>query len=387
MKTTTDVVIIGGGVLGAATAFELASRGLDTVLLERHLPGRQGSGTTAGNLHIQAIHPARPGQEFPVDTRRLLPLQKITSQLWGELEERLGTSVEVTRCGGFTVAETEADVQALREKAVWEGTAGIPTELLDGDEVRAAVPALGTSVLAATYSSRDGHANSLLTTPAYIAAATSRGARIYVSAPVTDVSRKGGKGWRVTSTAGEFSAGAVVNAAGPWIQQVSAMAGVHMPMAPVAIQMHETVRAPRFLHHLVQHVSRGLSVKQVRSGNVIIGGGWPAGPLDLGGTTLIEEPSLLGNMGDARRVIPRLADLRLSRAWPGPLAATPDEMPVIGPFPGAEGLFVVGGTYAFTFSPLWARTIADLIEGCTPLADITDLYPNRLIRPDKEVNQ
>jgi sarcosine oxidase subunit beta len=382
VKGTADVVVIGGGVLGAATAFELATRGVAVTLLERRLPGRQGSGTTAGNLHIQAIHSARPGQSVPVDNARLVPLQKRASELWDTVAERVGVDVEIVRAGGFTVAETEADLTELRQKAVWEHRYGLPTELLDGDAARAALPQLGPSVLGATWCAWDGYANSLLATPAYVAAARRHGAAVYTNAPVTGIERTG-DGWRVASEIGEFTAPVVLDAAGPWIQHVAALAGIDLAMAPLAIQMHETVRAPRFLPHLVQHIGVGLSVKQVLSGSVVVGGGWPAGTLNLGGRTPIDEGSAVGNMADAMRIVPAVADLRLSRVWAGPLAATPDEMPVIGEVTEAPGFFVAGGTYAFTFSPLWAATLADLIQGAAPELDVTDLGPDRLIAAER----
>jgi sarcosine oxidase subunit beta len=378
VSLTADVVIIGGGILGAATVFELSQRGVTAVLLERGLPGRQGSGTTAGNLHIQAIHSKRPGQGVPVDNTRLVPLQLATSQLWERVTERLGTDVQLVRSGGFTVAETAEEVAELHAKAEWERAAGLPTEVLDGAAARAAMPHLGGSVLAATWCALDGHASSLLATPAYLVGARKAGARVYTNAPVSAIDRTGGT-WTVTSPIGTVSAPIVINAAGPWIQQVSALAGFDIAMSPLAIQMHETVRTPRFLEHLVQHVGRGLSVKQVPSGSVVIGGGWPAASLQLGGYSPTSEASQAGNMDDAARILPAVAALRLSRVWAGPLAATPDEMPVIGEITGSEGFYVQGGTYAFTFSPLWAATTADLIAGSVPAHDVTDLGPDRLL--------
>ncbi|NHI17713.1 FAD-binding oxidoreductase [Microbacterium sp. CBS5P-1] len=378
MSQTADVIVIGGGVLGSATAFELADRGLDVVLLERALPGRQGSGTTAGNLHIQAIHTRRPGQGIAVDAARLVPLQKVASDLWEGVEERLGRPVEVVRCGGFTVAETPEDLAALHEKSAWERAAGIETEVLDGDAVRAALPQLGPSVLGATWCAADGYANSLLVTPAYLRAARERGARVYSNAPVTALARVG-QDWEVRSTVGNFSAPVVVNAAGPWAGRVTQLAGAELRLEPLAIQMLETVRAPRFLPHLVQHIGIGLSVKQVGSGSVVIGGGWPAGQLTLGEPAPVVDENVAGNLADAVRVVPELAGLGLSRAWSGPLAATPDEMPVVGEVPGLTGFLVATGTYSFTFSPLWARTLAETVTGETPQVDVRDLGPERLL--------
>jgi len=384
VSSRADVVVIGGGVLGAATAFELAERGADVVLLERSLPGRQGSGTTAGNLHVQAIHSRRPDQEVPVEVSRLVPLQHAASRLWDAVPERLGHDVHLRRVGGFTVAETDEELAELRAKAVWEADAGIPTEVLDADAARAALPQLGPTVLGATWCPWDGFANALLVTPAYLRAARRASARVFTDAEVTAVEADG-DGWLVRSHVGEFRAPRVVNTAGPWIQGVSALAGAPLRMAPLAIQMLETLRAaPGTLPGLVQHIGIGLSIKQVVSGSIVIGGGWPAHELLLGGITRVRDDSVAGNLADAERIVPSLAGLALARAWSGPLAATPDEMPVIGEVPGAPGLLVAGGTYAFTFSPLWAQILADLVQGAPVRHDIADLGPGRLLAPDLE---
>lgn len=379
MRGAFDVIIIGGGVLGAATAYELASRGHTVAVFERTFPGRQGSGTTAGNLHIQAIHTRRPGQEFPVDVTRFLPLQRTSYELWSEVEDRLGEPVGLVESGGFTVAESEEDLAALREKAVWEHEAGIPTEVLDQAALREAAPELGDTVVGATWCAQDGYANALLTIPAYLRGAQRHGARVFTQAPVEALQRVGSD-WRVTTRVGEFTAPSVINVAGPWIDQISRMAGFDLEMAPLAIQMLETVRAPRFLEYLVQHISRGLSVKQVAYGNLVIGGGWPSAELVLGGYTPVLEESVAGNLADAMRIVPGVGRYRLSRAWAGPLAATPDEMPVLGEVGENSGYYVGGGTYAFTFSPLWARTLAELVEGSPPSIEIADLGPGRLLR-------
>jgi sarcosine oxidase subunit beta len=152
-------------------------------------------------------------------------------------------------------------------------------------------------------------------------------------------------------------------------------------MTPVAIQMHVTVRLPETLRHLVQHIGEGLSVKQVTAGNLLIGGGWPALRLDPDGRSPISMASVLGNVTQAARVLPFVRDLRLLRAWAGPLAATPDEMPVIGEVPDAPGFLVAGGTYAFTFAPLWGETLRCLVEGKPTPVDVHDLGPDRLMEP------
>jgi sarcosine oxidase subunit beta len=129
----------------------------------------------------------------------------------------------------------------------------------------------------------------------------------------------------------------------------------------------------------VQHIGDGLSVKQVTAGNVLIGGGWPAAALDLDGRSRAGIASMVGNLALARRILPFLAELRILRVWAGPLAATPDEMPVVGEVPGHPGFLVAGGTYAFTLAPLWARVLRELVLAEPPSEPVADLGPGRLL--------
>jgi sarcosine oxidase subunit beta len=375
-----DVVVIGAGVLGAAAALELARRGLRVTVLERGALGREGSGTTAGNLHVQSVHTRRPEQHVPLDARRFLPLQKAASDLWRDVPDELDADIELVRTGGLTVAETDDQVQELKEKAEWELEAGVTTEVLDATDARAMLPALGPTVQAATWCPEDGYANPLLTTPAYLTAAERHGAAIHAHTAVHGIARTR-DGWRLAAGTDTIDCAAVVNTAGPWLGEITALAGVALAMAPLAIQMHATVRMPPVLPHLVQHIGEGLSVKQVTSGTVLVGGGWPSATLAApGGRTGISMASLLGNIAQAVRILPMLASLRLLRAWAGPLAATPDEMPVIGAVPELPDFYVAGGTYAFTFAPLWAKTLADLVTRQPRLpVDISGLEPDRLV--------
>jgi sarcosine oxidase, subunit beta len=375
---TADVLIAGAGILGAATACQLAAAGHKVAVIERGPVNREGSGTTAGNLHIQAIHARRPGQVVPVDIGRLLPLQVRASQYWSTVEDELEQPVELRRGGGFMVAETAGEVAELHRKHALESAAGLPTELMDGDTARAAFPLLSRDVVLADWCEADGYANPLLVTGAYLDAAARRGAVISPFSPVTAVTRQR-TGYVVTAGQQQWSAPVLVNLAGPWIPAICALSGIDLAMNPVAIQMHITVRIPPVMDCVVQHIGYGLSVKQVAAGQILAGGGWPARTLNLDGRSAPSVASLRGNFALAVRILPFLSRLRLLRMWAGPLAATPDEMPVIGAVPGWPGYFVAGGTYAFTFAPLWARCLTALIEGRDPPVSLDGLGPGRLV--------
>lgn len=375
----TDVVIVGGGILGASAAYQLARAGHRVTVLERGAPNREGSGTTAGNLHIQGIHTKRPGQAVAADNIRFLPLQRAASALWSDLPQELDADIELTRNGGFMIAETPEQVEELHHKFVVEQELGLACEIVSGDEARARMPTLSESVIAAEWCADDGYANPLLVTPAFLTAARRHGAQVEAFTPVTGIERTR-RGYVVRSGERTWSAAAVINTSGPWITEIAALAGIRLDMNPVAIQMHLTTRMPPgTLTCLVQHIGAGMSVKQVTAGNILIGGGWPAASYNAHGRSRVDVGSISGNLQQASAVLPLLRDLRLLRTWAGPLAATPDEMPVIGEVASSPGFFVAGGTYAFTLAPLWGLVLRDLVEGRTPREPVADLGVDRLV--------
>ena len=374
----SDVIIIGGGILGAALAFELTKESIGVQLIERSSISREGSGATAGNLHIQAVHTRRPGQVIALDNVRLLPLQIAASRLWDVVEEELPEDIELRRTGGLTVAESEPQGEEILLKRRHEIEAGIPGEILASDEARRLLPELGDSVQLAEFCPLDGYVNPLKVTPAWMRAAIRQGLTLRTHEEVLNIS-KVGSSWIVGTSNGQYACSTLVIVAGPWMDRILSMVRVSIRMNPVAIQMHVTERMAPRLPFLVQHIAEGMSIKQVTAGQIMIGGGWPAQNLALGKTSDVSVESVIGNLSQAVRILPFLRNVRLLRSWSGALGATADEMPIIGEVPGLEGLFVAGGTYAFTFAPLWAKTLLALILRRTPEVDVSDLGVGRLM--------
>lgn len=376
--SNSDVIIIGGGILGAALSFELTKESIGVQLIDRSSISREGSGATAGNLHIQAVHTRRPGQIVSLDNVRLLPLQIAASRLWDDVERELPEDIELRRTGGLTVAESESQGEEILLKRRHEIDAGIPGEILGSEEARTLLPELGESVHLAEYCPLDGYVNPLKVTPAWMRAAIRQGLSLRTHDEVISIS-KIGSSWSVKTKNGEFTSSTLVIVVGPWMDRILSMVGVSIRMNPVAIQMHVTERIAPRLPFLVQHIAEGMSIKQVSAGQIMIGGGWPAQNLALGGTSDISLDSMTGNLSQAVRILPFLQKVRLLRSWSGALGATADEMPIIGEVPGCEGLFVAGGTYAFTLAPLWAKILLDLILKRTPRVEVSDLGIGRLM--------
>ncbi len=377
MAQSADLIVIGAGIVGAAVAHRASASGLKVAVLERGLPAEQGSGTTAGNVHIQTIHTRRPGQRVPVDVRRLLPLQLAARVRWETWEDEIG-SVGFRRTGGFMVAETAEQVGELHRKAEWEQEIGIPSEVVDGRTARERLSLFGSTVAAATWCPWDGFADPALVTAALLRAAAERGAVLHIKTPVRSIAQRP-TGWLVSAAADSWTAPAVVNAAGPWIGEVSRLAGAQVMMTPTAIQMHTLTPGDLRLPFVIAHVGEGLSVKQTDDGQIMVGGGWPAAPFSSTRPADVEPASIEGNLAQVRRILPKVGARPLDRVWTGPLASSPDEMPVIGAMAGLPGMFVVGGTYSFTLAPLWGDLTVALINGAPPVVDIDDLAPDRLL--------
>jgi sarcosine oxidase, subunit beta len=111
---------------------------------------------------------------------------------------------------------------------------------------------------------------------------------------------------------------------------------------------------------------------------VVLGGGWPGGPFLLEEPAAVLADSIDGNTAQASRSLPALATAPLTDVWTGPVITTPDEMPVIGAVDDAPGMLVAGGTYSFTFAPVWADVLTALVSGERPRVDISPFTPARL---------
>lgn len=365
-----DVGIIGGGLIGCATAWHLAAGGASVVLLEAGDIGMAASGQNAGSLHFQIERRfIENGDALADQAARTVALSLLAIEEWRTLEARLGADLHVVMDGGLMVAESDADLRLLERKIAREQQVGLRTRLIDGDEARRIAPYLSPGIRAAGYSIDEGHADARAVTPAFAQAARKAGATLHVRTPVRAI-EKTQDGFAIRSAQSDLRCGQLLIAGGVWTPRLCAMLNLHMPLYPAPLLMNASERTGPTIPHLVQHVGRRLSMKQTHAGNILIGGGWPSrlalddsGGFDLDRRPTMVEASLAGNMQAAIDTAPFVAQLNLIRSWTGVTAISADQLPIVGEVPRMPGCWVAGGGSAFTLGPALARLVAEAMAG------------------------
>ncbi len=348
---SADVVVIGGGITGGACAYYLARAGVQVVLFEKGEIASGASGGSAGGVRQQNRDAAE------------LPIAMLANPLWKALGQELGADIEYRRGGHFNLAEREEQLPALETSVREQRARGLDIRMVYGKELRDMVPAAGPQMIAGSYTPRDGYANPMLATKAFIAAARTRGAHIRTNTPVQRIRRDGNRVTGVESAEGPVTSRWVINAAGAWSPGISTSMGVDLPIKPKAHQMMVTEKAPAMLTPVVTCVGRGLSLKQMPQGQFVIGGGWP-GVVDMAvdrGWPKVGSPN--GSAEQVTAVLPATRNLLLLRVWNSLEGHAPDVIPILGPVDGVEGYLLAAGFsgHGFALAPGVATLFTELI--------------------------
>lgn len=359
----TQNIIIGGGVYGAAVAWELARRGAPVRLLE-------GKAVAAG----ASGGPGRRGVRANGRDPRELPLIRRAFELWPTLHEELGVAAPLfERTGQVQLIEQERDLAPAQARVRLQTALGIACELREGAQVRDLEPGVAEDVRAALYCPGDGVADHTATTRAYAAAARRGGAVIEEGAAVASIMIEGGRAAAITTAAGE-----TIPVPGNLL--VLANAGVADLLAPyitlpvwnLALQVLLTKPIPGGapVRHLVGHAHRRLALKAEGGNRVMISGGRLAHWNEARGAGDMIKAEIEANVADAVAVYPALAGIEIETADAGHLEAISiDGIPVIDRLPGAENVLYATAWcgHGWAIAPAVARLIAEwALEGERP---------------------
>ena len=371
---SAEVVIVGGGVVGASIAYHLAARGCtDVRVLERGAVAGEGStGKATGGIRAQ----------FGSDVNVRLSLLSLEKLL--RFPQELGVDSGYRPCGYLFLADSAESMDTLLAAQAVQHAAGVSTaRAVDPQEALAINPAVSVDgVVGGTWCPTDGFIRPLEILRGYTEGARRLGARFDYGAPVEAVERAGDRVTAVRTKAGRIAAGAVVNAAGAWAAVVGRMAGVEVPVTPLRRQIAPTVPTdvlPECMP-LTIFVDDGFHAR-VRDGRVLLL--WPdeprsADPFDLA----FDEAWLPEVTARAHRRIPCLRGVPVDRAacWNGLYEVSPDRHVLLGPAPGVGNLYLANGSsgHGVMHSPAIGQLLAEVIlDGAASSLDVHALRPSR----------
>jgi len=377
MRSSSDVLIIGAGMMGCATAYYAARAGLSVTVLERELPA---SGTTShceGNI---LVSDKELGPE--------LELTRYSLSLWqGELAE-FGHLWEFERKGGIIVASRETSLASLERFSASQREFGIHSERLDEAQLRQLEPNISTNALGAALYPEDSQVQPILAASHLLRMARELGAQLVTHAPVTALLRDGDRVTGAVTPQGTFHAANVVNTTGPWAGDIAELAGVHVPVMPRRGFVMVTEPLPPMVHHKVYAAEY---VDNVGSGDAGLQAspvveGTPSGTILIGssrervGFDSRVSPEALGRIArNAIELFPFLAGVRMLRHYHGFRPFCPDHLPVIGHDPRAPGLWHAAGHEGagIGLGPGTGKLLAQALAGDTPDLPLDPFRPER----------
>ena len=360
----TDVVIIGGGVIGSSIAYHLSKRKIEVVLLEK---GDLASGASSACDGLIFLQSKKPGVH--------LQLALESKKRFDHLGEELEFDIEYKNHGGMVVIENEQELQAMKLFVEKQQKIGLDVSLLDTDQARKMEPSLSEKILGSAFSPLDGQVNPILLTFAFISAAKKLGTEVLTHIEITGIELKSGRIRSIKTSKGEIETDIIINATGVYAATIGKLIDLDIPIKPRRGQILVTEAAPQILSRgllsagyiaakfdpsLAESQGVGISMDQTSSGNLLLGSTREFVGFDKR-TTYEGINNILRNTS---RIIPQLKNMHIIRSFAGLRPYTPDGLPILGKVQGIEGFIMAAGHEGdgMALSPITGELIAELID-------------------------
>ena len=356
-----EVVIIGGGIMGLALAYQLAGKGIKPLVLERSYLCAGASGRNGGGVRAQWTTPT------------LIELAKESIAFMDRFAQELGINIWLRRAGYLFLAEDDATVKRIEAGAALHRKHGLSTRVITPGEAGALVPDLDTSkFLAASWNPDDGVVFPWPFLWGYADGARKRGAQVETFTQVTGLDVEAGHVRAVRTDRGRVVCDRVVIASGAWSPQVARLAGIDLPNLPYRHEIASSEPLKPFLGPLVSNLGSGLYFSQSMRGEIVGGMGDPLEPPGLNQSSSLRFLTRYSRA--LTELIPRLGEVKFLRQWAGCYDVTPDHSPIVGETPGVAGLLQMSGFvgHGFMMAPAVARRMADWMTGAKD--DMFDRY-------------
>ncbi|MCG8415377.1 MAG: FAD-binding oxidoreductase [Pseudomonadales bacterium] len=396
VNNDVDVLIIGGGIAGASTAFHLAEQGQDVLLLERGEIASEASGQNMGGLG---------GNGWGNNPNLLSYITAGSVEIFKRMQLDLGYDMEFRLSGTLTAIHTEEQFEYYQDQVTRLRAGGYQVELLTPREARAIEPEANSELLGYVHATERGQADPVKSTRAFAHAAEMAGASIATGQNVTSITPLSRGGYSVQTESAEYRCQTLVLATGAWCGPVGEMLGLKIPIVPVRGQMWATdsmpmrvfhtigsaessyawskdngsdaVTPPNLTHKNNRRVIRHLYGRQRKNGEIIFGGDRES----LGYNKTPNPDGIEVNRGHAAEVIPLVASLPIKRTWAGLMPFSIDGAPIIGKISLRDNLFIVSGLSSSGFGrgPMSGKLAADFIRTGHMTHVLTEADPDRCV--------
>ena len=372
MTNTADVIIIGSGIVGSATAYELAKRGLKVIVLEKY--GNVGDGASSRNGAGVRLG----GRVAPVSWRAA----KAIRDIWPTLDQELDADLEYQKAGSLTMAHSEAQVKACERKLEKDRAAGVESRLIDGAEARELCPYLSDYVEKAVWSPEDGCANPMKVTLAYYRAARKLGVRYITGENVISLEKHQGRIRRVVTEEGTvYEGNKVVLAAGFNSRRIVKTVGIWIPFLKRVDECLITEIQPPMFKTRISCADGNFYGSQTRHGSFIFGGNTN---LERYEECYDDKPMNTNKqVSDKCRIIgqfvPALKGVKVVRYWAGWLDSMVDRLPVIQELEEIPGLVLACGFsgHGFAIGPAVGQVVSQIVMGEPTCVDVSALRYDR----------
>ncbi|MCC5466970.1 NAD(P)/FAD-dependent oxidoreductase [Pelosinus baikalensis] len=355
MIKTADVVVIGGGVIGCSTAYNLAKLGAGkVVVLEKKYLASGATGRCGAGMRMQ----------WGTETNCLLSRESV--KMLSHLPELLNVDVDIefTQNGYLMPAYSEKMAEQFKKNLVLQNSLNIPARWVTPEESLEIVPFLNTKgMFGATYCAEDGHCNPFKVTEAYGQAAQNLNVEIYTDTEVQGIVTKNGKIISVRTNRGDIQTDTVVNAAGGYAKTVGRMVGVELPIFPERHEILVTEPVEPTMGPMVMSFYHNLYCQQSPHGSFIMGIGHPNEPESY---NIKSSWQFLRDMAQRLvEILPPLAGLNVVRQWAGLYDMCPDRTPILGSSPALNRFFTAAGFsgHGFMISPITGQLMAEMVVG------------------------
>jgi len=374
---TSDVVIIGGGVIGCSIAYHLAKRGIPAHVIERDDIAMGSSGACDKAVLLQSKNPGIH-----------LELALKSVKMFPELQKELDTDIEFLNHGGMIAIQNEKQWQVMEGFVERQRKVGLDVRLVDKDQARALQPAFSGDIIGSTYGPMDCEANPICLSLGLYRGAKKLGAKFSLRTEAKSIKLEKGRVKSAVTDSGEILCKYLVNATGAYAQFIGRMVGLKIPIVPrrgqiivtepVAPLLRGDINCARYITAKFRpellgtdemaKLGVGLSLAQTVNGNILIGGTREFVGFNKGTT----HRALKAILKHATSIVPALKDIHIIRSFSGLRPYTPDGLPILGEVPEVPGFIMAAGHEGdgIALSAITGRIIADVIADGKPADDL-----------------